>query len=370
MNDQTAKVATENAGATTHEGPWAEIALDALCANYDLIASAAPGVRLAPAVKCDAYGLGAGPVARALSDRSKCDAFFVVYAEEGAALRKALRNANAEIYCFAGPSAETVALFEQWALTPVLNSLEQAQLWAARAPGVKAAVHIDTGMNRVGAAMREASEIAKVAGLKTSLVMSHLACGSDPAHAKNKTQRQLFIETAQHFPGARLSLGASAGALMGKDYQFDMVRPGIALYGGSPFDADDLRIQSVVSLRAPVVQLRNLEPGETVGYGATFTAKRQTRIATVALGYGDGFPRGTTSAGQASFHGERAPIVGRISMDFITLDVTDLKNQPKISDYAEFFGRDLRLQEVAAATGRVAYDLLTGLGGRVDRRYL
>jgi len=363
-------MAAPAASETTREGPWAEIDLDALCANYALIAQAAPNAQVVPAVKCDAYGLGAGPVARALAERSKCEAFFVVYAEEGAALRAALANAQAKIYCFAGPTPETLALHEQARLTPVLNSVEQAQLWAARAPAVEAAVHIDTGMNRIGAPVSAAAEIAKVAGLNITLVMSHLACASDPSHAKNREQRDRFISAASHFPGARLSLSASAGALMGKDYQFDMVRPGIALYGGSPFDSDDARIKPVVSLRAPVVQLRELAPGETVGYGATFTAQRPTRIAVVALGYGDGYPRGAAGAGAAIVNGERAPIAGRVSMDFITLDVTDLKNPVKLHDYAEFFGTGLRLHEVAAASGRVAYDLLTGLGGRVDRRYL
>ncbi|GJL92025.1 alanine racemase [Hyphococcus sp.] len=370
MNHKTSKMAVAGASETTREGPWAEIDLGALCANYEMIADAAPGAEVAPAVKCDAYGLGVGPVARALAERNKCDAYFVVYAEEGAALRAALATAQAKIYCFAGPSQETLALHEQARLTPVLNSLEQAQLWAARSPGAEAAVHIDTGMNRLGAPMCAAGDIATVEGLNVTLVMSHLACGSNPAHAKNRTQRGMFINVAQDFPGARLSLGASAGALMGKDYQFDMVRPGIALYGGSPFDTDDARIKSVISLRAPVVQLRDLAPGETVGYGATFTAARPTRIATVALGYGDGYPRGLTGAGAAIVNGEHAPIVGRISMDFITLDVTDMKNPAKDDDYAEFFGPELRLHDVATASGRAAYDLLTGLGDRVDRRYL
>jgi alanine racemase len=370
MSEKISKMAVSAASETTREGPWAEIDLDALCANYAMIAKAAPGAAVVPAVKCDAYGLGAGPIARALSERKKCGAFFAIYAEEGAALRAALGSAQAQIYCFAGPGEETLALHEQTRLTPVLNSIEQAQLWAARAPGSEAAVHIDTGMNRLGAPVSAAADIAAVKGLNITLVMSHLACGSDPEHAKNRAQRDMFVSAAAHFPGARLSLSASAGALMGKEYQFDMVRPGIALYGGSPFDTDDARIKPVISLRAPVVQLRDLEPGETVGYGATFTAQRPTRIAVAALGYGDGYPRGAADAGAALVNGERALIAGRVSMDFITLDVTGLKNSVKVGDYAEFFGAGLRLHEVAMASGRAAYDLLTGLGGRVDRRYL
>ncbi len=351
------------------EGPWVEIDLDALCANAATIRTCAPRAALAPVVKCDAYGLGAGPIASALMAREKCDEFFVVYAEEGAALREALGPAPV-IYCFVGPDEDTLPLFNSAILTPVLNSPDQAQSWAARYPGRAAALHIDTGMNRLGAPVSALSAIAAVKGLNVTLAMSHLACGSAPAHAKNETQRKMFIEAARHFPGARLSLSASAGAMMDKPYHFDLVRPGIALYGGSPFDHDDARIHNVASLCAPVVQLRDLAPGETVGYGATFTATRPTRIATAALGYGDGYPRGAAGAGYALIHGERAPITGRISMDFITLDVTDLKNPVKLNDNTVFFGTGLRLHEVAAASGRAAYDLLTGLGGRVDRRYL
>ncbi len=352
-----------------HEGPHVEIDVDAVCTNFAMICEAAPGAAVSAAVKCNAYGLGMEPIARALHEREKCSEFFVVYAEEGLGLREALGDAAPRIYCFAGPSETTLPLYERAGLTPVLNSLAQAELWAKRGAG-PAAVHIDTGMNRLGASMAEAAAIAAVKGLDVPLVMSHLACASDPAHPKNAEQRAKFIEIAQNFPGARLSLSASAGALMDKAYRFDLVRPGIALYGGSPFEQDDKRISAAVTLKAPVVQLRELKPGETVGYGAAFTAKSPTRIATVALGYGDGYPRNSAPAGAAFVNGGRAPIAGRVSMDFITLDVTGVKNPVKIGDYAEFFGPNLRLFDAAQATGRATYDLLTGLGGRVDRRYL
>lgn len=352
------------------EGPRLEIDLGALCANYVMLREAAPGVPLAPAVKCDAYGLGAGAVARALRDRENADAFFVVYAEEGARLRAALGEGATRIYCFAGPSAETLPLFETAKLTPVVNSLEQAQAWAARHPGAGAALHVDTGMNRLGAPASSLAEIAAVDGLNVSLVLSHLACGSQPDHAKNAEQRARFVAAAQHFPGARLSLGASAGALMGRDYHFDLIRPGIALYGGSPFAKDDLRIKTVAAFRAPVIQIRRLAPGETVGYDAIFTAARPTVIATVAAGYGDGYPRAGAGLGFAVVNGDRAPVVGKVSMDFITLDVTELNNPAKPGDMVEFFGPSLRLFEAASAAGRIAYDFLTGLGGRTDRHYL
>lgn len=361
-------IKTMASGNTQHEGPIAKIDLSAVCANFALMRDIAPGAGAAAVVKCDAYGLGLSPIARALFEREKCDEFFVVYACEGAALRAALNDAAPRIYCFAGPSEDTLPLYEQARLTPVINSLAQARLWKTRAKGA-AVVHIDTGMNRMGAPMSEAATIAK-AGLDVSMVMSHLACASNPAHAKNEDQRAKFIDAAQYFSGARLSLAASAGALMDKAFHFDLIRPGVALYGGSPLDVDDERIRAAATLKAPVVQLRDLAPGETVGYGATFAAARPTRIATVALGYGDGYPRNGAPAGAAFVNGALAPIAGRVSMDFITLDVTDAKNPVKIGDYAEFFGPNLRLFNAAANTGRAPYDLLTGLGGRVDRRYL
>ncbi|WP_425408481.1 alanine racemase [Hyphococcus sp.] len=351
------------------DGPWVEIDLSALCANYAMIRSAASRAAMSAVVKCDAYGLGMAPVARTLFEREKCRTFFVVYPEEGAALRAQLQNTDPVIYVFDGPRENTLALFEQYSLAPTLNCLAEAQLWQNRMGGAPAGLHIDTGMNRRGASLYEIPAIAGL-GLNIAMVMSHLACASEPAHPKNETQRDVFAEAAAHFPGAQVSLSASAGALMDDKFHFDLVRPGIALYGGSPFEADDDRIQPVAALKAPVVQLRDIKKGETVGYGATFTATRPSRIATLAIGYGDGFPRAGAGKAQAVINGERAPIVGRVSMDYITIDVTALKNPPQLNDIAEIFGPALSLYEAAANCGMVPYDLLTGLGGRIDRRYV
>ncbi|MHA7872393.1 MAG: alanine racemase, partial [Hyphococcus sp.] len=206
--------------------------------------------------------------------------------------------------------------------------------------------------------------------LRVSLVMSHLACASDPEDEQNRHQRDLFVAAAQHFPHARLSLSASGGALMGKDFHFDLIRPGIALYGGSPFDNDEPRLQAVASLRAPVVQLRRAEPDETVGYGATHRILRTTTLATVALGYGDGFPRAGSGRAAAAIGGVRAPVAGQISMDLTSLDVSQVKTPVKTGDIATFFGGDISLFDAAETCGAIPYELLTGLGGRVDRRYL
>lgn len=351
-------------------GPWVEIDLSALCANYAMIRALARNAETAAVVKCDAYGLGIGPIAPALSDRERCRTFFVAYPEEGALLRETLKSRDAKIYVFNGPAPETPPLFERANLIPMLNSLEQATLWTKMRPGAPAGLHIDTGMNRLGAPAYEVDAIAALDGLNVELTMSHLACSSDPQSPMNDTQREQFIALAEKFPHARKCLAASGGALIDARYHFDMVRPGIALYGGSPFDKDDARIKPVARLRAPVVQIRNVEAGETVGYGATFGARKPTRLATVALGYGDGFPRAGSGRAEAFIGGGRARIAGRVSMDLISLDVTDLKTLVQTDDIATFFGEGVSIFEAASACGTIPYELLTGLGGRVDRRYL
>jgi len=352
-------------------GPWVDIDLGAVAANYALLRDAAPGAEIAAVVKCDAYGLGMEAVAKKLAAQN-CTTFFVAYPEEGASLREILNSAGAAaaIYVFNGPLPQTMMLFQDAKLTPVLNSLEQATKWAERSAGAPAALHVDTGMNRLGAPLDELDAIAALSRLNIELVMSHLACVSEPTDKKNDEQRDLFAAVAKKFPGARKSLSASGGALIDASYHFDLIRPGIALYGGSPFDVEEPRLKPVAALRAPVVQIRQIAPGETVGYGATFKASAPVKLATVVLGYGDGFPTGGSGRARAWIGGARAKIAGRISMDLISLDITDHKNLIKTGDTATFFGEGVSLFEAAKSCNTILYELLTGLGGRVDRHYL
>jgi len=353
-------------------GPWVEIDLSALCENFAMLRGAAPGAETAAVVKCDAYGLGLAPVAEALAMGEQCKTFFVAYPEEGAQLREVLRASapDAGIYVFNGPLPDTMAIFEDARLTPVINSADQARRWATRKPNAPCALHIDTGMNRLGAPVHDLDAIAAIAGLNVALVMSHLACGSNPDDSKNLMQRDAFTEASKLFPDAKRSLSASAGALMDPSFHFDVTRVGIALYGGSPFDNDAPRIKPVATLNAPVVQVREISGGDSVGYGATYTAAEPAIIATVALGYGDGFPTAGSNSAAAAINGDRAKIAGRVSMDLIGLDVTHFKKPPKPGDIAEFFGAAVPLFETARACGAIPYELLTGLGGRVDRRYV
>lgn len=348
--------------------PTVEIDLGALRANYRFLRDKSAPAECAGVVKCDGYGLGAVPVARALAAEG-CRTFFVTYPQEGVALRNGGIGGDCAVYIFNGPDANSLASLREHRLTPILNSLEQARLWASAAPGEDAALHIDTGMNRLGAPPADVDGIPFMQGLNISLVMSHLACPSLVGEPMNERQRLAFEQAAERFPGARRSLSASGGVIMDARYHYDLTRPGLALYGASPFDKPDARLKTVATLTAPVVQLRHAALGETVGYGATFVTRRPTRLATVALGYGDGFPRAASNKGRAFIGGAFAPIVGRVSMDLIVLDVTDAPRPVSLCDRAEFFGPNLPIEDAAASAGTLAYELLTSLGRRVERRY-
>lgn len=342
-----------------------DIDLAALATNWRLFRDAPGGGACAAVVKADGYGLGAAPVARALVAQG-CDSFFVAHTGEGVALRAAL-GAGPRVFVLNGPAPGEEPLLAAHALAPVLNHRAQVEGWQAHAPGGPCAVHVDTGMNRLGLAPEEAVELAPVlASLDLVLVMSHLACGSDPRHPLNPRQRDLFVETAARLPPAALSLSASAGALLGPAYRFDLVRPGIGLYGGAPFDDAPVPLLPVASLDAPVIQLRDIGPGDTVGYGATWEAPRARRIAIVALGYADGFLRSGSNRGFGVWRGAVCPIVGRVSMDLIALDVTQAKGLAP-GDRMAFLGPSAPLDAQAQACGTIAYELLTRLGPRLHR---
>lgn len=355
--------------AETYSGPIVEINLDALRRNYEFMRDFAASAETAAVVKCDAYGLGLDAIAPALAEAG-CKSFFVAYAEEGRALRRLLSSAAAKIYVLHGPDDKTLPLIDDAALTPVLNSVEQARLWHDARPGKAAAIKLDTGMHRMGLELENIEQIAVLKSLNIEMVMSHLACASTPSDPMNARQGEAFSDAAKAFPDARRSLAASGGVLLGSDYHFDLTRPGIALFGGSPLDDDDPRIETVATLSAPIRQIRDVRPGESVGYGATFVAESLRRIAVVSLGYGDGFLRGGSDSAFALVNGAPARIAGRISMDLIALDISDCGTSVSCADRAVFFGDGLRLHEAAAQRHTIPYELLTGLGGRVVRRYV
>lgn len=342
------------------------IDLDALASNHRAIAEAVGPAEVAPVVKADAYGLGMEPVALRLWTEGG-RTFFVARLEGGERLRALLGPQRpATIFVLDGATPGSVERLRAADLVPVLNSLEQAEAWRADAAALPAALHVDTGMNRLGVRPDEAE--AAGAGLSVQLVMSHLACGSEAAHAMNAGQLEAFRTVRGLFPQARASLANSAGSFLGPEHAFDLVRPGIALYGGGPFETPHPAIRTVATLEAPILQVRDVPAGESVGYGAGFIAERAMRVATVGIGYADGVLRSNSGRGQVWFDGALRPMVGRVSMDLLAVDVSNCP-AAKPGDAVQLFGPERPLDEAAVAAGTAAYELLTRIGPRVRRVY-
>jgi alanine racemase len=339
------------------------IDLDAIAANWRALdARSAPAVETAAVVKANAYGLGLAPVARTLH-AAGARSFFVALAEEGAALRAALGPGPA-IHVFSGLMPGDAALVREHMLIPCLNSAEQIAAFLDELPGHPSALQLDTGMNRLGLeAIDLPALLPRLAALAPRLVMSHLACADEAAHPMNPAQLAAFTAMRAVAPFARASLAATGGILLGPAFHHALTRPGIGLYGGLPF----AEARPVVTLSLPVIQTRPLAPGEAVGYGATWTAPRASRIATVAAGYADGLIRRIGEGYAALYAGAtRCPIVGRVSMDLIGVDVSELANVPASLD---ILGEHQTVDALAAAAGTIGYEILTALGDRYERVY-
>ncbi|HEU0222217.1 MAG TPA: alanine racemase [Paracoccaceae bacterium] len=338
------------------------IDLDAILANWRALdAKSGPLTETGAVLKADAYGLGAERVGRALA-RAGVKTFFVALAEEGAALREALGE-GPEIVLLSGPMEGDRALIAEARLVPILNSPAQLHRLAAELPGHACALQIDTGMNRLGFEPVElAMHLFEVLAARPRLVMSHLACADTPHHAMNALQLAAFHSMTLALAGIRRSLASTGGILLGPFHHFDLTRPGIGLFGGLPF-AD---ARPVVSLSLPVIQVRDVLPGEGVGYGLTFMAGQPRRVATVAAGYADGLFRALSGRAEL-FAGTRAcPVLGRVSMDLIGVDVTGL---PEVPETLEILGPAQGIDRLAAAAGTIGYEVLTSLGSRYARVY-
>ncbi|HEV7255277.1 MAG TPA: alanine racemase [Mesorhizobium sp.] len=349
--------------------------LDAIRANYRLLADRAAPTRTAAVVKADAYGLGAPKVVAALR-REGCDAFFVAHLAEARAVLPAA-GPNAAVYVLNGvpPGAEPLAV--RLGAVPVLNSLPQVEAWkaAARDAGrrLAAALHIDTGMSRLGLSPEEAVELGRrqdaLAGLDVKLILSHLASAEECENPSNARQLARFIEAAAAFPGTPLSLANSSGILLGPKFHFDLVRAGAALYGINPLPGQPNPMRQAVRLSARVVQARRLAPGDAVGYGGEFTAERPMTVATIGLGYGDGWPRRARTA--AFFGAARLPMLGRISMDTMVVDLSSLSaDQVSACHEVQLLCSNQTSDDLAAASGTIAYEILTSLGRRFHRKYV
>jgi alanine racemase len=331
------------------------VSTDAIAGNWRIFANLG-AAEAGAVIKADGYGLGAAAAARALAEAG-ARTFFVATLGEALEARAAL-GGGPRLLVLNGLGEGQARAFADAALEPVINTHEQLRLW----PEGPFALHIDTGMNRLGLPMSELWAIDR----PPALVMSHLACASDRLHPLNEIQRSRFLDSCERFPGVPRSLSASAGALLGPDFAFDLLRPGIGLYGGGPLDAGNPALAVAATLTAPILQIREVLAGDSVGYGATFVASRTLRAATCALGYADGFLRSSSGKGYGWLRGRRCPILGRVSMDLVTLDVSAVP-APHVGEEVEFLGGFARLDDVAAAAGTLGYEILTNLGGRVAR---
>ncbi len=337
--------------------------LHALGANYLELCTAAAPATVAAVVKADAYGLGATIVGQRLW-QSGCREFFVATVAEAEALRAAM--AGARIYVFAGAECDTADRLVAVDAVPILNHAAQLELWRGRCAEV--ALHVDTGMNRLGF---DAAAMATLdlGGANVSLVVSHLACADGSEDPLTDAQYAQFDAICAQFPDARRSIANSAAALTRKSRPDELCRPGIALYGGNPFDNRENPMAAVVRFEARVLQLREVDHDQTVGYGATYRARGKRLIAVVGAGYADGMPRLLGNLGVAAVRGQRVPYVGRVSMDLITLDVSEVASNVAVGDWVELIGDVVTLDEVAALARTIGYEILTGLGRRSERVY-
>ena len=343
--------------------------LDAIAANYRALVTLASPARVAPVVKADAYGLGVERVARKLWAEG-ARSFFVATFGEGRQLRRILPEGA--IYVLNGFPPGEAATFSAAGLRPVLNSFAEYEEWSSLDKRFPAVIQIDSGMNRTGMDLVDLESLATqdpaLSTVEIDLIMSHLACADEATHPKNSDQLRHFREAASRFPKRMLSIAASGGIFIGRSFCLDVVRPGIALYGGNPRGDGPNPMRPVVRLEAPIVQTRSIDKPETVGYGATYGVGGKTRLATVALGYADGLMRSLSNCGTAAIAGERVPIVGRVSMDLVTIDISKIALADR-GTLVEFVGPTISIDEAAHLAGTLPYEFLTRLGPRVTRVY-
>ncbi|WP_024519875.1 alanine racemase [Bradyrhizobium sp. Tv2a-2] len=355
------------------------IDLDAIVANWRKLEKTAMPAECSAVIKANAYGCGIEPVARALAGAG-CKTFFVATLDEARAARAALPQAA--IYVLSGFLQNTGEAYAKIDCRPVIGELNELAEWDVfcRRSGWSggAAIHIDTGMNRLGLTVLEAQGLIpriNAGDHGITLVMSHLVSGEQLNSPVNARQLAAFRQIASFFTGVPASLANSSGIYLGAPFQFDLVRPGAALYGINPTPEADNPMQPVVDLKARIIQIRNVERGETVGYGGTWTARRPTRLAVVAAGYADGYFRAAsandgTRGAEVIVAGKRCPLAGRVSMDLIGVDITDLPpNAARRGHMVTLIGEGITVDELAHHFGTIGYEVLTSLGRRFARVY-
>ncbi|AFL48850.1 alanine racemase [Sinorhizobium fredii] len=352
------------------------IDLAALRRNYQKLSAAVAPATVAAVVKADAYGLGAQQVSKALHAQG-CRQFFVAHLAEAIELRSLLPN-DTQIAVLNGlqPGAEITCAKAN--IVPVLNSLEQFRRWSFTAQKLgrvlPTVLQFDTGMSRLGVPLQERTALAAVLkdcrSIEILFIMSHLACADEVDNKQNADQLAEMRLIAAEFADLDVCFANSGGVFLGRDYHGALSRPGIALYGGAPIAGRPNPIEPVVRLDVAVIQTRTVPAGTRVGYGGAHVTSAETRLATIAAGYADGLPRSLSDRGAVFFDGVRLPIVGRVSMDSITVDITALpEGTLSLGSLVEVLGPHQTLEDVAEAAGTISYEILTGLGRRYERRY-
>lgn len=352
------------------------IDLEAIAQNYRYLADRVAPAECCAVVKADAYGLGLAAVAPVLRDAG-CETFFVATLEEGIALRTHL--ADADIHVFNGAIAGTEAKMAEHGLTPALNSLDAIQHWQSfqhtRDEVLPADIHIDTGMSRLGLMPEDVSALvsdkAAMGKLDIDCVFSHLACADDPASPMNRQQLNEFEACRSLIQARRAGIAAASGTFLGDEFHFDFIRPGIALYGGNPTPGNPNPMRQTIRFQARILQVRTLDAPRTVGYGATHAVNQPTKVATIAVGYADGYLRAASGRAITYIGDQAAPVLGRISMDLTTIDVTNIPEdliQP--GGLVDVIGPHNPLDDFAAAADTIGYEILTRLGPRLHRHYL
>lgn len=349
----------------SYPSPLLTVSLDAIAENWQLLAARHKAGSSAAVVKANAYGLGMVPVATRLADAG-CRVFFVATLAEAVCLRAALPDRP--VYVLEGYLAGEEAAYAEHRLSPVLNTLEQCHRARARGVLSSCALHIDTGMCRLGLS---GEEVAPVAGAPVALLMTHLACASEPAHPLNAEQWRRFEAARAHFPGVPCSVANSSGMFLGPDYHYDLGRPGCALYGITPNPALPNPMRQVVELSAPILQVRTVERGQSVGYGATVSVRRGARTLTAGIGYADGFHRIASNAEIHAFIGTYAlPLLGRVSMDLTCWDASAVPVQVlESASFVSLINARQPVDRVAEICHTIGYEIFTRLGNRVQREY-
>lgn len=365
---------------TSGLGGQLSVDLGALARNWRALDKVSAGALTGAVVKADAYGTGISMASKALH-AAGARFFFTATPDEAMAVRAAVPEAH--IFVLNGLYPGAANLYVRQNLMPVLSSISMLEEWLAkcleRNEAYPSAFHFDTGMNRLGFRLNEASmvrERIQALGYAPQMVMSHLACADQPNHEKNRTQLALFGSVMTQFPGVPASLANSAGLMSGRDYHFQMVRPGIALYGGRAVTGRKNPMAPVVTLHVPILQVKEARTGETVGYGASHSLSRDSRLAIISHGYADGFLRSlsasnTRPGGKVVIRGKACPVIGKVSMDQITVDITELgPDIPSPGEGAEVLGNILDVDDQGDAGGTIGYEILTSLKGRYSRNYI